>query len=146
MRSGHLKRNCENKNKSYQCESNLTYMIKMNKITVIMIKKKKKKTEKENKHPDDNSVSMINCKTTVFLQTKSTYNFDDSSKRNYVVKVLFDPGSQQTYILQRIADQLSFTLISQQNMSVKTFGTDNINDMLLNEYNFSLMGIKTNYL
>ena len=47
MRSGHLKRNCENENKSYQCESNLTYMIKMNKITVIMIKKKKKKKETE---------------------------------------------------------------------------------------------------
>ena len=27
-------------------------------------------------------------------------------------------------------------------MSVKTFGTDKVNDMLLNEYNFSLMGIK----
>ena len=74
---------------------------------------------------------MINCKTTVFLQTNSTYNFDDSSKRNYVVKVLLDPGSQQTYILQHIADHLSFTLISQQNVSVKTFGTGNINDMLL---------------
>ena len=44
MRSGIVKRNCENKNKSYQYESNLTYMIKMNKITIIMIKKQKKKT------------------------------------------------------------------------------------------------------
>ena len=49
MRSGHLKRNCENENKSYQCESNLTYMIKMNKITVIMIKKKKKKKNRKRK-------------------------------------------------------------------------------------------------
>ena len=102
-----------------------------------------KKTEKENKLPNDNSISVINCKTTVFL---ISVLFDDSSKRNYVVKVLFDPGSQQTYILQRIADHLSFTLISQQNMLVKTFGTDNINDMLSNEYNFSLMGIKTKHL
>ena len=27
-------------------------------------------------------------------------------------------------------------------MLVKTFGTGKVNDMLLNEYNFSLMGIK----
>ena len=41
-----------------------------------------------------------------------------------------------------MADRLNFTPISQRKMSVKTFGTDKANDMLLNEYNFSLMGIK----
>ena len=45
-------------------------------------------------------------------------------ERNYVVKDLLNPGSQQTYISQRIADRLNFTPINQRNMSVKTFGTD----------------------
>ena len=69
------------------------------------------------------------------MQTASAYIFDDSSERNYVVKVLLDPGSQQTYISQRLADRLNFTPISQRKMLVKTFGTDKVNDMLLNEYN-----------
>ena len=43
---------------------------------------------------------MINSKTTVYLQTAGAYIFVYSSKRNYVVKVILDPGSQQTYILQ----------------------------------------------
>ena len=143
LRSGHLKRNCESKSKCYQCKSNSHH-------TAVCDKSEQnnhdidKKPEKENEPPDENSVStnMINSKTTVFLQTASAYIFDDSSERSYVVKVLFDPGSQQTYISQRIADRLDFTPISQRKMSVKTFGTDKVNDMLLNEYNFSLMGIK----
>ena len=49
---------------------------------------------------------MINSKTTVFFQTASAYIFEDSSERIYVAKVLLDPGSQQTYISQRIADNL----------------------------------------
>ena len=102
------------------------------------------KNQKKNEPTDENCVStnMINSKTTAFLETASAYNFDDTSERSYVVKVLLDPGSQQTYISQHIADRLDFTLISQRNMSVKIFGTDKVNDMLLNEYNFNLMGIK----
>ena len=66
------------------------------------------KNQKKNEPPDENSVStnMINSKTTVFFQTASAYIFDDSSERIYVAKVLLDPGSQQTYISQRIADNL----------------------------------------
>ena len=85
---------------------------------------------------------MMNCETNVFLQTANANISDDSSKRNYVVKVLLHPGSLQTYISKRIADRLNFTSISQRNMSEKTFGTDKVNDILLNKYNFSLMGIK----
>ena len=54
----------------------------MNKITMMLIKKKKRKRKK----------------TTVYLQTARAYIFDDLFERNYVVKVLLDPGSQQTYI------------------------------------------------
>ena len=143
LRSGHLKRNCESKSKCYQCKSNSHH-------TAVCDKSEQnnhdidRKPEKENEPPDENSVSMnmINSKTTVFLQTASAYIFDDSSERSYVVKVLFDPRSQQTYISQRIADRLDFTPISQRKMPVKTFGTDKVNDMLLNGYNFSLIGIK----
>ena len=59
----------------------LPLVTKMNKITMMLIKKKRKRK-----------------KTTVYLQTARAYIFDDLSKRNYVVKVLLDPGSQQTYI------------------------------------------------
>ena len=57
----------------------LPLVTKMNKITMMLIKKKRKRK-----------------KTTVYLQTARAYIFDDLSKRNYVVKVLLDPGSQQT--------------------------------------------------
>ena len=56
----------------------LPLVIKMNKITMMLIKKRKK--------------------TTVYLQTATAYIFDHLSERNYVVKVLLDPGYQQTYI------------------------------------------------
>ena len=73
------------------------------------------KNQKKNEPTDENCVStnMINSKTTAFLETASAYIFDDTSERSYVVKVLLDPGSQQTYISQHIADRLDFTPISQ---------------------------------
>ena len=74
---------------------------------------------------------MINSKATVFLQTASAYIFYDFSERNYAVKVLLDPRSQKIYISQHIADRLF--------MLVKAFGTDKVNDILFNEYSFSLM-------
>ena len=77
---------------------------------------------------------MINSKATVFLQTASAYIFNDFSERNYAVKVLLDPRSQKIYISQHIADRLF--------MLVKAFGTDKVNDILFNEYSFSLMWIR----
>ena len=108
-----MKRNYGSKSKCYHCKSNSHH-------TAVCDKSEQnnheidKNPEKENEPPDENSVSTnkINSKTTVFLQTASADIFDDSSEKIYVVKVLLDPGSQQTYILQRIADRLNFTLIS----------------------------------
>ena len=102
-----MKRNYGSKSKCYHCKSNSHH-------TAVCDKSEQnnhdidKKPEKENEPPDENSVStnMINSKTTAFLQTASDYIFDDTSERSYVVKVLLDPGSQQTYISQRIADNL----------------------------------------
>ena len=133
-RSGHFKRNCESQNRCYHCKFNSHH-------TAVCDKNLQnshdidKNPEKEYEAPDENSVStnMMNCKTNVFLQTASANISDDSSKRNYVVKVLLHPGSLQTYISKRIADRLNFTSISQRNMSEKTFGTDKVNDILLNK-------------
>ena len=58
----------------------LPLVTKMNKITMMLIKKRKRK------------------KITVYLQTARALIFDHLSERNYVVKVLRDPGYQQTYI------------------------------------------------
>ena len=52
----------------------------------------------QNNHDVDKKKKRKRKKTTVYLQTARAYIFDDLSKRNYVVKVLLDPGSQQTYI------------------------------------------------
>ena len=138
-----MKKNCESKDKCYLCKSNAHH-------TAICDKNKKSeqendKNETESPLESENSVStnVVNSKTAVFLQTASAYIFDNLSDKKYVVKILLDPGSQQTYISQRIAERLNLTPINNRNMSVKVFGTDKVNYMPLNEYNFSLMGIKT---
>ena len=126
--------NCESQNRCYHCKFNSHH-------TAVCDKNLQnshdidKNPEKEYEAPDENSVStnMMNCETNVFLQTANANISDDSSKRNYVVKVLLHPGSLQTYISKRIADRLNFTSISQRNMSEKTFGTDKVNDILLNK-------------
>ena len=52
----------------------------------------------QNNHDVDKKKKRKRKKTTVYLQTARAYIFDDLFERNYVVKVLLDPGSQQTYI------------------------------------------------
>ena len=86
FKAGHLKRNInESKHRCYQCKSNSHHTTACDK-------------NEQNNHDVDKKKKRKRKKTTVYLQTARAYIFDDLFERNYVVKVLLDPGSQQTYI------------------------------------------------
>ena len=67
----------------------------------------------------------MTSKTSVLLQTATAIVSDNKEKRQVPVKVLLDPGSQRTYLLQRLVHYLKLVPIGKQTMAIKTFGNEN---------------------
>ena len=74
----------------------------------------------------------------MFLQTAEGIVADTSEKRNLTVKVLLDPGSQRTYISEKIVRGLKLEPQSTQKITVNTFGSNHGKSSILNEYSFCL--------
>ena len=70
----------------------------------------------------DNSAScLIKNNTSILLQTANAIATDDKQNQCCAVKILLDPGSQQTFITQRIADELKLKPIREISMRVSGF-------------------------
>ena len=127
---GHSIKSCQKKGKSFlffSCKS-------QNHHTVICEKLESptpQTTENENK-PD-------NGKTDVNLVTSKAS--DNKEKHQLPVKVFLDPGSQRTYLSQRLVDYLKLVPIGKQTMTIKTFGNENENSVEFKEYSFCARGI-----
>ena len=66
---------------------------------------------------------IVNEKKSVLLQT-AVCNLIGNNDRTVAVKALFDCGSQQTYIANRLVKPLNLEPVRDINMQVKTFGAD----------------------
>ena len=127
---GHSIKSCQKKGKCFlffSCKS-------QNHHTVICEKLESPTpqiTENENK-PD-------NGKTDVHLVTSKAS--DNKEKHQLPVKVFLDPGSQRTYLSQRLVDYLKLVPIGKQTMTIKTFGNDNENSVEFKEYSFCARGM-----
>ena len=101
------------------------------------------------KSDQETSTFLVNSKTSVLLQTATGIVLDDKEKRSLPVKILFDSGSQRTYLSERLVKQLNLKPINKQTLNVKTFGDDSEKTMDLNEYSFCIRnfdGDCSNYL
>jgi hypothetical protein len=138
LNSGHSIRSCRVNNKCFACKS-------VHHHTAICEGKEGKflpPIEPTIRTPHENSsTALVTSKTSVLLQTATTFVSDNYEKRRLPVKVLMDPGSQRTYLSQRLADYLQLVPIGKQSMTIKTFGNNAEQTMVLNEYDFCLKGM-----
>ena len=68
----------------------------------------------------------VGVKTSVLLQTaKTTVYKIDNPERTRVVRIIFDSGSQRSYITDRVRHHLSLEPIHTETMVIKTFGSKN---------------------
>ena len=121
---GHSINSYQKKGKCFSCKS-------QNHHTAICEKLESptpQNTETENK-PDNGKtdIHLVTSKTSVLLQTATAIVSDNKEKRQVPVKVLLDPGSQRTYLLQRLVHYLKLVPIGKQTMAIKTFGNENEN-------------------
>lgn len=64
-------------------------------------------------------------KTTVLLQTARATAINPSNGQSTSVRILFDSGSQRTYVTDDIRDKLSLDILYKERLNLNTFGENN---------------------
>ena len=81
---------------------------------------------REPQQPRSSATTMyVDSKNAVLLQTAKGYISAPSNQRqSAVARIIFDSGSQRSYISQRLRDHLSLPTIGNEILTIKTFGND----------------------
>ena len=106
LRPDHISRNCKGMHNSSICNN------------------RDKNSETK---PDENNKVSTNCASnisSVVLQTAEILVENPINKKQVKVKVLFDQGSQKSYLTQRIKRVLSLNPVGCENISISTFGNE----------------------
>ena len=75
-------------------------------------------------------------RVSVILQTANAIAADNFERNKNKVRILLDPGSQRSYITNKLAKDLRLIPTRNQNVIIKTFGNNTTKEMNVNEYPF----------
>ena len=70
------------------------------------------------------STLYVNAKTSVLLQTATATVSNPNSLKSLQARVIFDSGSQRSYISSRVRNALELPSLHLENLVIKTFGSD----------------------
>ena len=79
----------------------------------------------EPQKPRSSATTMyVDSKNAVLLQTAKSYiSAPSNQEKSAVARIIFDSGSQRSYISQRLRDHLSLPTIGNEVLTIKTLGT-----------------------
>ena len=139
MKRGHVSAKCQNKLKCYKCEGR-------HHVAVCTFKPSKEPTDNSCKNPPPeeieskedtpelshqgvvsntiygNSLINVNKNNCILLQTARARISSVDEKKCENLRILFDSGSQLSYISPQARKRLNLDVISQKPVSIKTFG------------------------
>ena len=86
---------------------------------------KYRRRSKDNFSWNENTVLFIDTKTSVLLQTAKIFvsRADDPNHR-IQARLIFDTGSQRSYVSTRLRNALQLPTINQETLMIKTFGSE----------------------
>ena len=70
----------------------------------------------------------------MILQTANAIAADNFKRNKKKGRILLDPGSQRSYITNKLANDLLLIATRNQNVIIKTFGNNRMMEMNVNEY------------
>ena len=151
LKSNHMIRNCANKNlHCFKCKSNRHHTAlcggssngnsKQNEDNALNYYEDKNDYSKQKQDDGQKHALMSADKSSVLLQTAEARMSDVKGLKTAEVRVIFDGGSQRTYITQRIADRLNLYPTGTQEMTINAFGDEKGKPMKVPEYDFCLTG------
>ena len=82
----------------------------------------------------DHAANVVGNDKSILMQTADVFIADEKETKSKTIKALLDSCSQQTYITQKIVNQLRLQPIRELKMKVKAFGNEKGKTMRLKEY------------
>ena len=120
LKTGHQSKSCQSSSKCYICQK------KHN--TAICNQRRGGDEEKTEKKPEKESETAVtttaNERKDVLLQTANTYAFGDDRSKKVEVNVLFDSGSQKSYITDDLKKKLNLKVEKTETVNLNTFGSE----------------------
>ena len=120
---------CRSKRKCYRCQSDSHH-------TAVCTKNEEKEGENPKKHEIQSY--LVSSQTSVLLQTTSAIAADTRERKKCTINVLFDTGSQRTFLSERLVRKLNLSPYSSREMVVKAFGDTKGKASVFNEYKFCI--------
>ena len=82
--------------------------------------------------------------TSILLQTAVGRLTNQINSKSVIVRVLFDSGSQKSYVTQRIVDCLELRKTASESINVSVFGQSNSISKNVNIFSFCMSGVSEN--
>ena len=141
LKPGHIKKNCKTKIKCFRCkaEGNHHTAICYPKNCSQHTSPNTANSEQNNSNittpaNEQTSTCLVKSDTTIVLQTASACVMNKSEDQFCVINVLFDTGSQQTFISDRLVKELKLAPLRQIDVEVSAFLNTEESNMKLSEY------------
>ena len=96
--AGHAVRKCKRKHGCFKCRSPHHHTA----ICETELRRNADPPLPSHEEKDVSGINLVNSRTSVLLQTANAVVSDNAEKRCFPIKILFDSGSQKTYVSQRI--------------------------------------------
>ena len=145
LKPGHIKKNCRNKIKCFRCKAEenhhtaLCYPENYSQHTTNSDQNNSSITPPAN---EQTATCLVKSDTTIVLQAASACVMNKREDQFCVVNVLFDTGSQQTFISDRLVKELNLAPLCQINVEVRAFLNTEESNMKLSEYEIVVKSIR----
>ena len=129
LRGGHFVRECRGR-KCRKCDGNHHQSLCEKEMAGKNQAKKedrtKRDTDADTERQDNHSVTATNKKHKpgILLQTARTYAFKDDQDAKVPIRILFDSGSQLSYVSENLRQKLDLRPIGNEVININTFGTE----------------------
>ena len=116
LRQGHIVNKCPSSAKCYQCRGRHN--------TSICPKLERNETEKQHQQPEKAIAMTSKEPVKVLLQTAQTFAFGKERSEKAEVNILFDSGSQKSYLADHLKTRLDLETLGVENVNLNTFGSE----------------------
>ena len=116
LKGGHISRNCDRKCRN--CNG-----FHHQSICDKEMEREKKQEDKQEESESVTAASTVKRKR-ILLQTARTFAFKDSDENKVPVRILFDSGSQNSYVTNELKDRLNLDSVGQETLNLNTFGNN----------------------
>ena len=94
---------------------------------------------------DSATTCLIKNNTSVLLQTANVLISDKKCEKHRGVKLLLEPGSQQTFVAEKIINTLDLKRVRSVNMGIRGFLSNKEGEMSLKEYELKITSMDGKY-